>query len=455
MSTATPTPDQPEGGPEVDWDALDAEVFGNEDTEAEAAAEADRQLKRYTAASKLAADLKLEGADRLSIAQAVSQAYSDIKLPGFESHYERFTTTTAPAETDANHAKAAVPEPAVLAAPVAAADEAAVRAGVAPLDAGMKFIVGLVAIAVAMLAAIGFVVSFDTQVSAVEPFFGDYAPLVPLGIDVGIVVFAALNLVLAKLNMSLLWLRAVPWALTSMSLYINLSAHDELVARIAHVALPGMWIIASEVGTHILRIRAGLEAGTRTESLGLARWLLSPVSTFRLWRHMRLWGVKTAGGAREVEAQRLKAKAALRFRYGIAWRAAAPIQLRTSYALRVLTEAEVYTWVEPETADDKPAKARKVPSPAKAKAAPAAASLRGANQPPTEKRKRATARTGDKATAPRVDDTEAITRLKALAPDESGHVSIKRARSELSLGYERAKRLLDAAGLLAPETATD
>jgi hypothetical protein len=458
MSTATPTPAQPDPGPGVDWDALDAHVFGDQDPDEAANTEADRQFARWAAASKLASKMKLEGADRASIARALRQAYPDILLPGYDSHYESYSPAEATAEPGAEEHQDYATEPAPAAAPEA--DEEQERPAVQELGPGLRFVVGLVGFAVAMLAAIGFAVSFDTQVGEVRPYFGEYAPLVPLGIDLGIVVFAALNLVLARLNMSLLWLRVVPWVLTAMSLYINLSAHHELVARVAHVALPGMWIIASEVGTHILRIRAGLEAGTRTESLGLVRWILAPVSTARLWRHMRLWGVKTAAGAREVEAQRLKAKAALRFRFGAFWRFRAPVQLRAAYALRAVTDTEVYEWTAPATADDEPADSTEATTePSRPEAAKAAVNepetTLAAPRPVRKTARKAAAQSAPKQAGTRVDDAEAIERLKALAPDEDGHVSIKRARAELHCGSDRAKRLLADAGLLAPETVTD
>jgi hypothetical protein len=332
--------------PGVDWDRLNEEVFGDEDPDAAAAAEGERQYQRWFAASGLVRKMELTGADRASIARALREAYPDVMIPG----YEAYNAVAAPAPATLIPAAA----PATKSVPDVDAEDDEDTAMV-PLKTGMKWVVGGVVFAVLILAVLGFVVSFDTQTREVTPYFGAYAPLVPLAIDLGIVVFAALNLVLARLNMSIMWLRAVPWVLTAMTLYINLSAHHELVARVAHVALPGMWIVASEVGTHVLRIRAGLEAGTRTESLGLVRWMLDPVSTFRLWRYMRLWGLKTAAEARASESKRLMARAALHARYGILWRVKTPIQLRTAYRLRTLEAAEVYTWRPPVIVDDVPA----------------------------------------------------------------------------------------------------
>lgn len=310
----------------------------------------------------------------------------------------------------------------------------------APLDTGLKFIVGLVGLAVAMLAAIGFTVSFDTQTTAVEPYFGAMAPLVPLGIDLGILVFAALNLVLARLNLSVAWLRAVPWVLTAMTLYINLTAHEALIARVAHVALPGMWIIASEIATHVVKVRAGLEAGTRTESLGVMRWLLAPVTTARLWRHMRLWGLKTAEAARATEAQRLEAKAALRYRYRTWWRYTAPVQLRTAYRLRALTAEEVYTWIAPQiTAEDIETSVEEAPTGERAPApVPAEAKPATAGRKPTRSGK-------PRRSAAKVADTELIEQIQRLAEDVKEPLSVKRVRREFGLGDVRAKRLLEQA----------
>ncbi|MEU5874692.1 DUF2637 domain-containing protein [Glycomyces sp. NPDC047369] len=429
MSTATPAP---EPGP-VDWDALNDEVFGDaeatptstepagqpeEAAPATGRAEAGRQFTEWSAADSLANQMRVWGADRDSIARAVNAAYPEVRLPGYELPDE-----------DPESAEADSDDP----------------AGPRPLSLGMWVVVSLVIGAVGALAVLGFIISFGTQVEALAPFFGDTAWMIPVGIDVGIVAFAALNLVLARINISMPWLRAVPAVLTAATLYINVNAHDETLARIAHVVLPGLWVIASEVGTHVVKVRAGLAAGTRTESLGIARWLLAPVTTARLWRHMRLWGVRTAEAAREVESTRLEAKAALRFRYGAAWRVTAPIQLRAAYRLRKLTDTAVYTFVPPQVADD-PA-----PAQAKAPAAPAQAMA------PAESRKapaKAAPKRAVKAAA-RLDDAAALDRLRDLERDESGHVSIKRARQLLHCGSDRAKRLLAQADLLAPEPSTD
>jgi hypothetical protein len=427
VSTPIPTPAQPDPEPGIDWDALE-EAF-----------HADFEAKQPPAIIMARDEIQ-------ELVEQADQAPPELTERIVKLIRQRTPETeTVPAEEiDDEHVEEVVAEP------VAAEDE---RTEVEPLGFGLICATAGVVAAVLALAGLGFIISFDTQTAALAPFFGGKAWMVPLGIDVGIVAFAALNLVLARINISMPWVRAVPGVLTAMTLYINVTAYDDLIARVAHVALPGLWIVASEVGTHVVKVRAGLAAGTRTESLGLARWLLSPITTVRLWRHMRLWGVKTAAKAREVESQRLEAKAALRYTYGPFWRLSAPVQLLTSYRLCKLTAKEVYDWEAPQTTNDKPTNdkpAKDIETPAVvSKAVPAAP------RPVRKAPAKPAAKPSPKTTAIRVDDAEAIKRLQALTPDANGHVSTKRARAELHCGSDRAKRLLAEAGLLAPEATTD
>jgi hypothetical protein len=501
-------PDEPEY-----WKQLNAQVFGDDpvavaltafDTmpagdgprivmidELGEAAKAPVDAETAATAKALAASIAKQTA-------AQSQPVAPTTVPDDDVDEDEDIDESAAAETDRTPvAPALVAEsvPNVAAAIVPAADE---DTAMVPLKTGMKWVVGGVVFAVLVLAVLGFVVSFDTQTREVEPYFGEYAPLVPLAIDLGIVVFAALNLVLARLNMSIMWLRAVPWVLTAMTLYINLSAHHELVARVAHVALPGMWIVASEVGTHVLRIRAGLEAGTRTESLGLVRWFLDPVSTFRLWRYMRLWGLHTAKAARDSEAQRLEAKAALRFRYKTFWRFRAPVQLRTAYRLRRLDADTVYAWRPPVIVGDEPETAIEdtredtgtVPGDAVAivpedttasvlkdanedamKDAPGDAfkdsaedavkdaSKDAAKDAPGDTAKDATPRprrprkdTGKRRGAVAKTDAEYVAELRKITAAEGRKPSIRDTASRLGVSKDRATRLLNALDATQPAT---
>lgn len=528
MSTPIPTPaaPEPERDPKdaIDWDLLDQQVFGDEtdpereDTTdaavevpvgraeartdprplAEAGDDAEEAARvRENNAWGLAHRLVQLGATPAEAVVQTHRVYPDIDFPDFEdeSPAESVEEPMPSLETVPGLAVGDAADERVEDA--ADGDEAEEPAKSRPLTRSMKWVVGVVVALVVVLAGLGFIVSFDTQEGAVAPFLEDKAWMVPVGLDIGIIAFAALNLVLAYMNLSITWLRAFPWVLTAMSLYINVTAHDDLVARVAHVAMPGMWIVACEVGTHVVKIRAGLSAGTRTESLGLARWLLSPVTTLRLWRHMRLWGVKAAAKAREVESQRLEAKAALRYRYRAFWRFSAPVQLLTAYRLCKLTADEVYTWTPPaivqadpnatQTAteqttaadsDETDGQANRTDGhvnemasephtsctfrekgPADTNRHVAAAEKPDADEAetaavPRPKRPRPAPAPPTPTPAPRLSDDEVIASLRELVAAE-GEVSVKRARREFGLGFERAKRLIEAAARPAAETAID
>jgi hypothetical protein len=61
------------------------------------------------------------------------------------------------------------------------------------------------------------------------------------------------------------------------------------------------------------------------ESVRLARWLLDPISTFRLWRRMKLWELRSYDEVIRLEQSRLIERARLRARYGRRWRSRAPV----------------------------------------------------------------------------------------------------------------------------------
>jgi hypothetical protein len=206
------------------------------------------------------------------------------------------------------------------------------------LSEGEYTFAATVAALVAVLALLGFVNSFAAVMAAARPSFGHLAFTVPIGIDLGIAVFAALDIVLARLDMRLRWLRLIPWTLTAATVYLNVATEHALFGRIAHAVLPGLWVIAVEVGAHVVRVRAGIEAGTRLETIRPSRWLLAPWPTAKLWRRMVLWEIRSYPAALGRERDRLLALTDLQDTYGpFAWRWKAPRRTRALYRLGELT----------------------------------------------------------------------------------------------------------------------
>src|SRR5690606_26504629 len=172
--------------------------------------------------------------------------------------------------------------------------------------------------------------------------FGPLAFLLPLGIDLGIAAFSALDIVMARLDMRVRWLRLVPWALTAATVYLNVSRFlsaeggPKWFDVIAHGLLPLLWVVAVEVGTHAVRKRAKLARTERMQAIRLSRWLMAPLPTFALWRRMVLWEIRSYPEALMRERERILARTDLQDRYGRLWRLKASRREPALYRLRQL-----------------------------------------------------------------------------------------------------------------------
>lgn len=213
------------------------------------------------------------------------------------------------------------------------------------LTSGEHTAVVTVAVVTGVLGLLGFVNSFGSIAEAAKPSFGALAWTVPLGIDLGIAVFSALDIVLARLGMRVRWLRFIPWALTAATVYLNVAAYlkadpIDWFAVVAHAVLPLLWVVAVEVGAHVIRKRADLAKPDRMDGIRRSRWLLAPVPTFALWRRMVLWEVRSYPDALARERERILAKTDLQDRYGRLWRFKASRRERALYRLGELAPAD-------------------------------------------------------------------------------------------------------------------
>lgn len=191
-----------------------------------------------------------------------------------------------------------------------------------------------VAVMVAALGILGFVNSFRAVARAAGPSFGALAPTVPLGTDLAIAVFSAMDLVLARLDMRPKWVRLVPWALTAATIYLNVAGQPTWFGTIAHAVFPALWVLAVTLAAHVIRVRARLAGGAGMDRIRASRWLLAPVSTAALWRRMVLWEIRSYPAALAREQHRLLALTDLQDTYGlIAWRWRAPRRVRVTYRL--------------------------------------------------------------------------------------------------------------------------
>jgi hypothetical protein len=205
--------------------------------------------------------------------------------------------------------------------------------GPRPLSEGERTAVSATAAAVAALGLLGFVNSFSRVADAARASFGPLAVTVPIGIDLGIAVFSALDIVLARLDMRVRWLRVIPWTLTGATVYLNVASEREVFGMVAHAVLPLLWVVAVEVGAHVLRKRAKLGNPSRMDRIRVSRWLLAPLATLALWRRMVLWEVRSYPSALGRERDRVLAKTDLQDRYGRLWRMKATRRERALYRL--------------------------------------------------------------------------------------------------------------------------
>ncbi|SDM14113.1 Protein of unknown function [Nonomuraea maritima] len=219
-----------------------------------------------------------------------------------------------------------------------------------PLSEGERTLISVTAAAVGVLGLVGFVISFATVMDAAKPTFGPLAFMLPLGVDLGIAVFSALDIVLARLDMRVRWLRFIPWTLTAATVYLNIAAYanapngPDWFAVVAHAILPGLWVVAVEIGTHAIRKRADLASPSRRlDSIRVSRWLLSPLPTFALWRRMVLWEVRSYPDALHRERERILTKTDLQDRYGRLWQFKATRRERALYKLGELAPAGAQT----------------------------------------------------------------------------------------------------------------
>lgn len=200
--------------------------------------------------------------------------------------------------------------------------------------------VAVVAAMVTILGLLGFVNSFAAVADAARPSFGGFAWTVPLGIDLGIAIFAALDIVLGRLDMRVRWLRLIPWTLTGATVYLNVADETTAFGKVAHAVLPCLWVAAVEIGAHVVRVRAGIEAGTRMDGIRASRWFFAPVRTVSLWRRMVLWEIRSYPDALNRERSRLLVRTDLQDTYGaVAWRWKAPRKVRALYRLGELAPA--------------------------------------------------------------------------------------------------------------------
>ncbi|WP_229853287.1 DUF2637 domain-containing protein [Streptomyces violascens] len=179
-----------------------------------------------------------------------------------------------------------------------------------------------------VIAAIGFAGSYTAvRELAIRKGFGSFSVVFPIGVDAGIAVLLALDLLLTWLRIPFPMLRQAAWLLTAATIGFNAAAAwPDPVGVGMHGVIPLLFVVTVEAARHAVGRLAAITADRHMEGVRLWRWLLAPLPTFRLWRRMRLWEIRTYDDVIQAEQQRLVYQARLRGRHGRRWRWKAPIE---------------------------------------------------------------------------------------------------------------------------------
>ncbi|MFV2117992.1 DUF2637 domain-containing protein, partial [Streptomyces sp. Act-28] len=191
-----------------------------------------------------------------------------------------------------------------------------------------RVLIGAVVAGAVIIAAIGFAGSYSAvRALAEKKGFGDFSLVFPIGIDAGICVLLALDLLLTWLRIPFPLLRQTAWLLTAATIAFNgAAAWPDPLGVGMHAVIPMLFVVAVEAARHAVGRIADITADKHMEGVRLTRWLLSPVPTFRLWRRMKLWELRSYEQVIKLEQDRLIYQARLQARFGRAWRRKAPVE---------------------------------------------------------------------------------------------------------------------------------
>ncbi|MER5297338.1 DUF2637 domain-containing protein [Streptomyces pharetrae] len=191
-----------------------------------------------------------------------------------------------------------------------------------------RILIGVVVAGAVIIAGIGFAGSYAAvRELALKKGFGDFSYVFPIGIDAGICVLLALDLLLTWIRIPFPLLRQTAWLLTAATIAFNgAAAWPDPLGVGMHAVIPVLFVVAVEAARHAIGRIADITADKHMEGVRLTRWLLSPVPTFLLWRRMKLWELRSYDQVIKLEQERLVYQARLRSRFGRAWRRKAPVE---------------------------------------------------------------------------------------------------------------------------------
>ncbi|MDV6288853.1 DUF2637 domain-containing protein [Streptomyces sp. UP1A-1] len=191
-----------------------------------------------------------------------------------------------------------------------------------------RVLIGMVVFGAVIIAGIGFAGSYAAvRELALQKGFGNFSYVFPIGIDAGICVLLALDLLLTWIRIPFPLLRQTAWLLTAATIAFNgAAAWPDPLGVGMHGVIPVLFVVSVEAARHAIGRIADITADKHMEGVRLTRWMLSPVPTFLLWRRMKLWELRSYEQVIKLEQERLVYQARLRSRFGRGWRRKAPVE---------------------------------------------------------------------------------------------------------------------------------
>ncbi|MFJ6571653.1 DUF2637 domain-containing protein [Streptomyces sp. NPDC091292] len=201
-------------------------------------------------------------------------------------------------------------------------------AGPLQLTRTHRILIALVVTGAVIIAGIGFAGSYAAvRELAIQKGFGNFSYVFPIGIDAGICVLLALDLLLTWIRIPFPLLRQTAWLLTAATIAFNgAAAWPDPLGVGMHGVIPILFVVSVEAARHAIGRIADITADKHMEGVRITRWLLSPIPTFLLWRRMKLWELRSYEQVIKLEQERLVYQARMRSRFGRAWRRKAPVE---------------------------------------------------------------------------------------------------------------------------------
>ncbi|MBT2369965.1 DUF2637 domain-containing protein [Streptomyces sp. ISL-10] len=155
--------------------------------------------------------------------------------------------------------------------------------------------------------------------------WGTYAWMLPVGVDLGILVFSIVNLLLVKAEKPLAWVKWIPRLLTVVTIVLNWQTGATLEGKLGHAALAALWVVLSEIAAHLYAAHIGrLKGRSEMERIRFSRWLYSPVGSARVNRLMKTWEITSYETALQRDRALMVYRSQMRAEFGRLWRFKAP-----------------------------------------------------------------------------------------------------------------------------------